>query len=97
MIAEAKKDDAIRECLMWFLSDFNFARYVIDNPVERLEKYFDLHCDKEWRIYVSMHTYEWDIELWETSDIDLADLQNVIYWLRNRVKNYLWLNYNIDA
>ena len=80
-----------------FLKDFDMARYVIDNPVERLEKYFKLLCDKKWTIHITAHTVAWDIELGNTSDIDLADLQNVIYWLRNRAKNYLWFNCNINA
>lgn len=91
------QSEAMKDCLLRFLNDFNLARYAISNPVERLEKYFGLFCDKNGVVHISLHTKLGDVELWETSDIDLADLQNVICRLKNRAKTYLRFNFNMDA
>ena len=94
---EAKQNSAIKNCLLWFLKEFDRARYSIDEPVKTLEKYFDLHSDGDWLVYIFMQTAEWKLTMGYTMDIDLADLQNVINYLKARAKNYLWFNYNIDA
>ena len=90
-------DWAIISAFKQFLYDFNYAFYSIENPVERLERHFELVSDKEWFVSITLHTYDWDVYLGSTHDIDLADLQSTINWLKSRAANALRLQYNINA
>lgn len=90
-------DWAIISAFKSFLCDFAYAFYSIDNPVERLERHFDLVTDKEWYVSITLHTYDWDVYLGSTHDIDLADLQSTINWLKTKAANVLRLQYWFDA
>lgn len=90
-------DWAIISAFKSFLYDFNYAFYSIDNPVERLERHFDLVTDKEGRVSITLHTYDWDVYMGSTKDIDLADLQSTINRLKNRAKVCLYNGYWINA
>lgn len=90
------KDTALKEALLAFLEDFNKSRYAIEEPVSLLEKYFDLKTDKEWWTRMILHTSDWDRNMYATKDIDLADLQSTVNWLKNRaticLRNEFWIN-----
>ena len=92
-----KQDLAIIDALQKFLKEFDCAFYAIKEPVRSLEKYFDLQSDGDWIIYVHLKTSEWEFSHWYILDVDMADLQSIINWLRNYSKNILRLEYHIDA
>ena len=92
-----KQDIAIIESCKWFLKAFDRAWYSIDEPVSLLEKYFDIFTDWDGLTSFYIHTTEWDFTMGYTLDVDIADLQSTVNWLKNRVKNYLRLEYSIDA
>lgn len=85
----AKQEEAIAETLREFLKHFNKAWYSIEEPVKELEKFFDLTADKNWIVYIFIKTKEWDFSMGYTTDIDLADLQNVINYLKFKADIYL--------
>lgn len=90
-------DWAIISAFKSFLYDFTYAFYDIKNPVERLEKHFELITDQDWFVNITLHTYDWDVYLGSTHDIDLADLQSTINWLKTKAANVLRLQYWLDA
>ena len=85
----AKQEEAIAETLREFLKHFDRAWYSIEEPVRELEKFFDLTADKNWIVYIFIKTKEWDFSMGYTTDIDLADLQNVINYLKFKADIYL--------
>lgn len=85
----AKQEEAIAETLREFLKHFNKAWYSIEEPVRELEKFFDLTTDWDWIVYIFIKTKEWDFSMGYTTDIDLADLQNVINYLKFKADIYL--------
>lgn len=85
----AKQEEAIAETLREFLKHFNRAWYSIEEPVKELEKFFDLTTDWDWVVYIFVKTKEWDFSMGYTTDIDLADLQNVINYLKFKADIYL--------
>ena len=85
----AKQEEAIAETLREFLKHFNKAWYSIEEPVKELEKFFDLTTDWDWIVYIFVKTKEWDFSMGYTTDIDLADLQNVINYLKFKADIYL--------
>lgn len=85
----AKQEEAIAETLREFLKHFNRAWYSIEEPVRELEKFFDLTTDWDWIVYIFVKTKEWDFSMGYTTDIDLADLQNVINYLKFKADIYL--------
>ena len=84
-----KQEEAIAETLREFLKHFDRAWYSIEEPVRELEKFFDLTADKNWIVYIFIKTKEWDFSMGYTTDIDLADLQNVINYLKFKADIYL--------
>lgn len=92
-----KQDLAIIETLQNFLNEFNCAFYALEEPVKQLEKYFDLHTDWDWIIYVHVKTSEWEFSHWYILDVDMADLQSIINWLKKYSENVLRHLYNINA
>ena len=60
-----------------------------DKSKEELEKFFDLTTDWDWIVYIFVKTKEWDFSMGYTTDIDLADLQNVINYLKFKADIYL--------
>ena len=88
---------ALRDALLNFLEDFDKARYSIEEPVALLTKHFDLKADSEWWVRIVLHTSDWDVGMNGTRDIDLADLQSTINWLKNRAKVYLHNEFWIDV
>lgn len=84
-----KQENAIAETLKAFLSHFNRAWYSIEEPVKELEKFFDLTTDGEWVVHILVKTKEWDFPWGYTSDIDLADLQSTVNYLKLRADVYL--------
>ena len=84
-----KQEKAIAETLKEFLKHFNRAWYSIEEPVRELEKFFDLTADKNWIVYIFIKTKEWDFSMGYTTDIDLADLQNVVNYLKVKADIYL--------
>lgn len=84
-----KQENAIAETLREFLKHFDRAWYSIEEPVRELEKFFDLTADKNWIVYIFIKTKEWDFSMGYTTDIDLADLQNVVNYLKNKADIYL--------
>lgn len=92
-----KQSKAIVTALQAFLKEFDCAFYSIEEPVKALEKYFDLQTDWDWIIYVHVKTSEWEFSHGYILDIDLADLQSVINWLKNYTKNVLRFTYNVYA
>lgn len=84
-----KQENAIAETLREFLKHFNRAWYSIEEPVKELEKFFDLTTDWDWVVYIFVKTKEWDFSMGYTTDIDLADLQNVINYLKFKADVYL--------
>ena len=85
----AKQEEAIAETLREFLKHFDRAWYSIEEPVKELEKFFDLTADENWIVYIFIKTKEWDFSMGYTTDIDLADLQNVINYLKFKADIYL--------
>lgn len=85
----AKQEEAMAETLREFLKHFNRAWYSIEEPVKELEKFFDLTTDWDWVVYIFVKTKEWDFSMGYTTDIDLADLQNVINYLKFKADIYL--------
>lgn len=85
----AKQEEAIAETLREFLKHFNKAWYSIEEPVKELEKFFDLTTDWDWIVYIFIKTKEWNFSMGYTTDIDLADLQNVINYLKFKADIYL--------
>ena len=85
----AKQEEAIAETLREFLKHFNKAWYSIEEPVRELEKFFDLTADWDWIVYIFVKTKKWDFSMGYTTDIDLADLQNVINYLKFKADIYL--------
>ena len=85
----AKQEEAIAETLREFLKHFDRAWYSIEEPVRELEKFFDLTADKNWIVYIFIKTKEWDFSMGYTTDIDLADLQNVVNYLKFKADIYL--------
>lgn len=92
-----KQDKAIVETLQKFLNEFNCAFYALSEPVKQLGKYFDLHTDWDWIIHVSVKTPVWEFSHWYILDVDIADLQSIINWLRKHSENVLRLQYWINA
>ena len=92
-----KQDLAIIETLQSFLNEFNCAFYALEEPIKKLEKYFDLHTDWNWIIYVHVKTPEWEFSHWYILDVDIADLQSIINWLRKYSENVLRHLYHIDV
>lgn len=90
------KNVALKEALLNFLEAFDKSWYAIEEPVTLLSKYFDLKADSKWWVWITLHTQDWDINLNWTQDIDLADLQSTINWLKNRaticLRNEFWIN-----
>ena len=84
-----KQDKAIANSLREFLSRFDCAFYSLDEPVKELEKYFDLSSDWDGIVYIYIKTKEGDFSMGYTEDIDLADLQTVINYLKRRADVYL--------
>lgn len=84
-----KQEKAITETLADFLKHFNRAWYSIEEPVKELEKFFDLTTDWDWVVYIFIKTKEWDFSMGYTTDIDLADLQNVVNYLKVKADVYL--------
>lgn len=84
-----KQEKAITETLAEFLKHFNRAWYSIEEPVKELEKFFDLTTDWDWIVYIFIKTKEWDFSMGYTTDIDLADLQNVVNYLKVKADVYL--------
>lgn len=84
-----KQEKAITEALAEFLKHFNRAWYSIEEPVRELEKFFDLTTDENGVVYIFIKTKEWDFSMGYTTDIDLADLQNVINYLKFKADIYL--------
>jgi hypothetical protein len=54
-----------------------------------LEKFFDLTTDENGVVYIFIKTKEWDFSMGYTTDIDLADLQNVVNYLKVKADVYL--------
>lgn len=92
-----KQNEAIIASLRWFLDEFNCAFYALPEPVKQLEKYFDLHTDWDWIIYVHVKTYMWEFSHWYILDVDIADLQSIINWLKKYTENVLRHVYNLDV
>lgn len=84
-----KQENAIAETSAEFLKHFNRAWYSIEEPVKELEKFFDLTTDKDGVVYIFIKTKEWDFSMGYTSDIDLADLQSTINYLKVKADVYL--------
>lgn len=84
-----KQEKAIIASLEKFLKHFDRAWYSIEEPVKELEKFFDLTTDWDWIVYIFVKTKEWDFSMGYTTDIDLADLQNVINYLKFKADIYL--------
>lgn len=84
-----KQEKAITEALAEFLKHFNRAWYSIEEPVKELEKFFDLTTDENGVVYIFIKTKEWDFSMGYTTDIDLADLQNVVNYLKVKADVYL--------
>ena len=84
-----KQEEAIAETLREFLKHFNKAWYSIEEPVKELEKFFDLTTDWDWIVYIFVKTKEWDFSMGYTIDIDLADLQSVVNYLKVKADIYL--------
>ena len=92
-----KQDLAIIEALQNFLEEFDCAFYALEEPIKKLEKYFDIHTDWDWVIYVHVKTSEWEFSHWYILDVDIADLQSIINWLKNYTRNVLRLQYWLDV
>ena len=84
-----KQENAIAEALAEFLERFNRAWYSIKEPKEELEKFFDLQDSWDGIVYIFVKTKEWDFSMGYTMDIDLADLQNVVNYLKVKADVYL--------
>lgn len=84
-----KQEKAITETLAEFLKHFNRAWYSIEEPVKELDKFFDLTTDGDGVVYIFIKTKEWDFSMGYTTDIDLADLQNVVNYLKVKADVYL--------
>lgn len=84
-----KQEEAIAETLAEFLKHFDRAWYSIEEPVRELEKFFDLTTDWDGIVYIFVKTKEWDFSMGYTADIDLADLQNVVNYLKVKANVYL--------
>ena len=83
-----KRLKATKETLQKFLEHFNVAWYSLKEPVRELEKFFNIYS-KGWTVYIYLKTKEWEMSMWQTNDIDLADLQNVINYLKVKAEVYL--------
>jgi len=84
-----KQEKAIAETLREFLKHFNRAWYSIKEPKEELEKFFDLQDNWDGIVYIFVKTKEWDFSMGYTTDIDLADIQNVVNYLKVKADVYL--------
>lgn len=84
-----KQEKAIINSLEKFLKHFDRAWYSIKEPVKELEEFFDLTTDKDWVIYIFVKTKEGDFSMGYTTDIDLADTQNVVNYLKVKANVYL--------
>lgn len=84
-----KQEKAIVNSLTQFLHHFDRARYSIEEPVKELEKFFDLSTDWDGVVYIFIKTKEWDLSMGYTTDIDLADLQSVVNYLKVKANVYL--------
>ena len=84
-----KQEKAIAETLASFLKHFNRAWYSIEEPVRELDKFFDLTTDENGIVYIFVKTKEWDFPMGYTTDIDLADIQNVVNYLKVKANVYL--------
>ena len=84
-----KQEKAIAETLASFLKHFNRAWYSIEEPIRELDKFFDLTTDENGTVYIFVKTKEWDFPMGYTTDIDLADLQNVVNYLKVKADVYL--------
>lgn len=84
-----KQENAIAEALASFLKHFNRAWYSIEEPVRELDKFFDLATDGNGTVYIFVKTKEWDFPMGYTTDIDLADIQNVVNYLKVKADIYL--------
>ena len=84
-----KQENAIAETLASFLKHFNRAWYSIEEPVRELDKFFDLTTDENGTVYIFVKTKEWDFSMGYTTDIDLADIQNVVNYLKVKANVYL--------
>ena len=91
---QAKQDEAIINTLKAFLKEFNCAFYALPEPVKQLEKYFDLHTDWDY-ISVYVKTPEGNFSHWYILDIDIADLQSIINWLKKYTENILMHLYGV--
>lgn len=91
-----KQNEAIIKTLQDFLSEFNCAFYALSEPVKQLEKYFNFFFDWE-AISVYLKTPEWEFSHWYILDVDIADLQSIINWLKKYSENILRHVYHLDA
>ena len=89
-----KQNKAIIKTLKAFLKHFDKPFYAIVNPVQELDKFFDLNTDWDWIIYIAVRTSEWDFTMGYTTDIDIGDIQSVINWLKRRADNALRFEYD---
>lgn len=84
-----KQEKAIAASLAEFLNHFNRAWYSIEEPVKELEKFFDLSTDWDGIVYIYVKTKEGDFSMGYTMDIDLADLQSTVNYLKVKADVYL--------
>lgn len=84
-----KQERAIADTMRAFLYHFDCARYSIKEPVAELEKFFDLTTGEDGTTYIFAKTKEGDFSMGYTQDIDLADLQNVVNYLKVKANVYL--------
>ena len=68
-----------------FLNEFDCAFYSIENPMEKIEKYFCIQED--WVVWI---LWIWGLcEYIGKVDVDIADIQNLVNSLRVLAKNYI--------
>lgn len=92
-----KQDEAIITTLKAFLKEFDCAFYSLKEPVRQLEKYFDLVSDWDGVIYCHVKTPIGEFSHWYILDIDMADLQSIINWLKRYTENVLMHLYHVDV
>lgn len=92
-----KQDKVIVETLMKFLEVFNCAYDYMEEPLETLKEFFDLHTDWDWVIYVHLKTSEWEFSHWYILDIPMSDTESIIKWIKQYTKNILRLEYWVNV
>ncbi len=93
----SEQDLAIVDTMLNFLQEFDYKYSSIENPEEKLDKYFEFIDDWDWIVYVHIKTPEGKFSHWYILDMNLKDTESIVKWLKKYTENVLRFQYHIDV